>query len=377
MAQRGAHALLLLALCALLYQSAGASSDAWDITEAEERELERQLKTLNKPYVKSFKDEYGITFDCVDFYKQPAFDHPLLKNLSLEFKPTSTRDGMDKKPSSSETLKSPKRCPEGTVLIRRIKREDLIRAKRYTQQVQAIRPQDTNTDEHSAGVRFTSGGGPMYYGAEASLDVFQLKGLLNNQASASQIILTKGEKGPRNSLNAVHVGYHVDFTVEGDNLTHFFTYWTSNGYLGTGCYNMLCSGFLQASRELAPGQVYTGNSLTLKIYKDRLGNWNLDRDSERIGFWPKAIFSNMGDASMVEMGGNVRSPMGLASPAMGSGKAVKAVMRDINMVDGQGNLYRADSSKLKLINDLGPPYYIANYDSFNLYYGGPGGWKKA
>lgn len=60
----------------------------------------------------------------------------------------------------------------------------------------------------SAGVRFTSGSG-MYYGAVASLDVFQLKGLLNNQASGSQIILTKGEKGPKNLLNAVHAGYHV------------------------------------------------------------------------------------------------------------------------------------------------------------------------
>lgn len=97
-----------------------------------------------------------------------------------------------------------------------------------------------------AGVRFTSRGGPMYYGAVASLDVFQLKGLLNNQASASQIVLTKGEKGRKNYLNAVHAGYHVriafwsmclvvvltfgpfqvDYTVEGDNLTHFFTYWT-------------------------------------------------------------------------------------------------------------------------------------------------------
>lgn len=85
----------------------------------------------------------------------------------------------------------------------------------------------------------------------------------------------------------------------------------------------------------------------------------------------------MGDASQVEMGGTVRSPMGLASPPMGSGNAVKAVMRDINMVDGQGNLYRPDSTKLTLINDLGPPYYTVNYASFNLYYGGAGGWKKS
>lgn len=65
----------------------------------------------------------------------------------IQFKPSSTRNGTDKK-SSSETLKSPKRCPEGTVLIRRTKKEDLIRAKRYGQRVQAIQPQDTNTEDH-------------------------------------------------------------------------------------------------------------------------------------------------------------------------------------------------------------------------------------
>ena len=80
-------------------------------------ELERELKMLNKPYVKSFKvtmpweqtlrcqvlkmiresksdvlilylmkwqDNYGVVFDCVDIYKQPAFDHPLLKNHILQ-----------------------------------------------------------------------------------------------------------------------------------------------------------------------------------------------------------------------------------------------------------------------------------------------------
>ncbi|KAF7000405.1 hypothetical protein CFC21_016322 [Triticum aestivum] len=48
-------------------------------------ELERELKMLNKPYVKSFKDNYGVIFDCIDIYKQPAFDHPLLKNHILQF----------------------------------------------------------------------------------------------------------------------------------------------------------------------------------------------------------------------------------------------------------------------------------------------------
>ncbi|WJZ82238.1 hypothetical protein VitviT2T_002012 [Vitis vinifera] len=30
--------------------------------------------------VKTIKTKHGDIYDCVDFYKQPAFDHPLLKN---------------------------------------------------------------------------------------------------------------------------------------------------------------------------------------------------------------------------------------------------------------------------------------------------------
>ncbi|URE15908.1 hypothetical protein MUK42_11957 [Musa troglodytarum] len=76
--------LLFLAICFLLRSQAAAGDNTWDLTEEEESELERKLKTLNKPYVKSFKDEYGTTYDCVDIYKQPAFDHPLLKNHTLQ-----------------------------------------------------------------------------------------------------------------------------------------------------------------------------------------------------------------------------------------------------------------------------------------------------
>ena len=36
-----------------------------------------------KKLIKQFycmQTKYGDIYDCVDFYKQPAFDHPLLKN---------------------------------------------------------------------------------------------------------------------------------------------------------------------------------------------------------------------------------------------------------------------------------------------------------
>ncbi|RWV97525.1 hypothetical protein GW17_00039683 [Ensete ventricosum] len=81
----GAQSALLhfLALSFFVWSHA-AEDKTRDLSAEEDRELERELKTLNKPFVKSFQDKYGITYDCVDIYKQPAFDHPLLKNHTLQ-----------------------------------------------------------------------------------------------------------------------------------------------------------------------------------------------------------------------------------------------------------------------------------------------------
>ncbi|CAD5188628.1 unnamed protein product [Musa acuminata subsp. malaccensis] len=78
-----AQSLLFLALSVFVWSHA-AEDNTRDLSLEDDRELERELKTLNKPFVKSFQDKYGITYDCVDIYKQPAFDHPLLKNHTLQ-----------------------------------------------------------------------------------------------------------------------------------------------------------------------------------------------------------------------------------------------------------------------------------------------------
>lgn len=35
-------------------------------------------------HLMKWQDSYGVVFDCVDIYRQPAFDHPLLKNHKLQ-----------------------------------------------------------------------------------------------------------------------------------------------------------------------------------------------------------------------------------------------------------------------------------------------------
>ncbi|KAK7843957.1 hypothetical protein CFP56_011808 [Quercus suber] len=56
-------------------------------SKEEELELERQLKLINKPPVKSIQTEFGSIVDCVDINKQLAFDHPLLKDHKIQERP--------------------------------------------------------------------------------------------------------------------------------------------------------------------------------------------------------------------------------------------------------------------------------------------------
>ncbi|GMP41289.1 hypothetical protein CsSME_00011446 [Camellia sinensis var. sinensis] len=47
-------------------------------------DVHKQLKYLNKPALKSIKSPDGDIIDCVYISHQPAFDHPLLKNHTIQ-----------------------------------------------------------------------------------------------------------------------------------------------------------------------------------------------------------------------------------------------------------------------------------------------------
>ncbi|WOL08703.1 hypothetical protein Cni_G17456 [Canna indica] len=231
----------------------------------------------------------------------------------------------------------PRRCPEGTVLIPRTTKEDLIREKMYKQiQPQhSIYPQASDGAFHYAGRVIQSAGGRMIYGAGAIMTVFQLSsGVSNSQMSSAQLVFVKGK-------NILQVGWHVDYSREGDNRVRFFTYWTD----------------------------------------EENGNWELYTDDEDIGYWPKEIFDNMGDASEVHMDGVVYSPFNEPSPPMGSGELHGGEMRDLLLMDGKGERYDFDGGQIRILNDLGIKYYgdyfaCESGGSCTLRYGGPGGWKK-
>ncbi|URE17362.1 hypothetical protein MUK42_11789, partial [Musa troglodytarum] len=277
----------------------------------------------------------------------------------------------------------PKLCPTGTVLIKRTTKEDLMRARKYAHQIQSrmqllqAQIRDSSGDYHYAGVEFAAGQGPKYYGASANLDVFQLSGVSHNQQSETQIVLSKGAGGPKNYIDTVQAGWLVNPGLQGDDRAHFYTYWTSDGYQKTGCFNLDCPGFVQTSTRITPGMVYTLSTLSLTIYRDRFtSNWMLYNDREPVGYWPKEIFNNMADCSLVQMHGNVYSPFDEPSPPMGSGVLNQAKFTNIFLTDGQGN--NRLPKNFRELNDLGERYYGVDYRVQNggMFYGGPGGWKK-
>ncbi|KAL2937321.1 Protocadherin beta-7, partial [Bienertia sinuspersici] len=66
----------------------------------------------------------GDVVDCVDIYKQPAFNHPLLKDHKLQINPSSALYQNNSGPDFIQTWHKNGKCSEGTVPIRRRQLQD-------------------------------------------------------------------------------------------------------------------------------------------------------------------------------------------------------------------------------------------------------------
>ncbi|KAG5554169.1 hypothetical protein RHGRI_011885 [Rhododendron griersonianum] len=168
-----------------------------------------QLKLLNKPAVKTIHTEYGDIIDCVDFYKQPAFDHPLLKNHTFHYgmKP-STPFHVGARDQDSSNFTKPVSiglkgggCPIGTVPIRRITKEDLIRERLSSRTMSS----DDNTPGAHYAVARTRSGSNKFLGAGA-----QEISLHNPHASGSQYSAAKIKI--QNGPDSIEVGWRVSLS---------------------------------------------------------------------------------------------------------------------------------------------------------------------
>ncbi|KAG7616359.1 putative neprosin [Arabidopsis thaliana] len=290
-------------------------------------------------------------FECVDFYKQPSLQHPLLKHHKLQI------------------MSSPRRstiCPRGMVPIQKFRNN----ANNLNAQV-AVNHATLDT-------KFAS---EKYHGASAVLSIHNPT--FSGKATRSNIWI---EKGAPQGLNCIIFGWAIEPKFYGDNKTHFTTYWSNDGFYKTGCYNTVCKGFIQHFSDLYPGKpfdqvsTYGGRQVAanLSIIRDGpTGNWMLMNYGALVGYWPKELFSHLGlGADTIRYGGLTvgGAPMGNGKfPDKGNDLSKSSYFKDMKYVDA--NFKYNPISELEMIVNTPKPYcFRLNYlkDQQTITYGGPG-----
>ncbi|XP_020097986.1 uncharacterized protein LOC109716818 isoform X3 [Ananas comosus] len=373
------------------------------------RRARAHLRRLSKPSVKTIKSPDGDVIDCVPSHLQPAFDHPMLKGQkpldpperpkghNYNYSSMITEEEEEEELLLLQTWRtSGESCPQGTVPVRRIKEEDILRANSIARfgrkPVAAARRvrRDSTSGGHEHAVGYVMG--EQYYGAKASLNVWSPRVATESEFSLSQIWVISGSFG--NDLNTIEAGWQVSPQLYGDDCPRFFTYWTTDAYQETGCYNLFCAGFVQTNNKIAigaaisPTSIYNGRQfdISLLVWKDpKHGHWWLEFGSGLlVGYWPSFLFSHLAQhANMVQFGGEIVNS-GTAgshtSTEMGSGHFAHdgfnraAYFRNLQIVDWDNSLIPI--SNLRLLADHPNCYDIqggsngawGNY----FYYGGPG-----
>ncbi|KAF3629050.1 putative cell division cycle protein 48 -like protein [Capsicum annuum] len=220
-----------------------------------------KLKRL-RTYLRKSPD--GDLIDCVLSHLQPAFDHPHLKGMKPLVPPkrpkaNESTDSMTDTSSFQLWTVSGESCPEGTVPIRRTTGKDVMRAstlQRFGRKIIRGVRRDTMSSDHEHAVAFVNG--EEYYGAKASISVWTPKVTDQYEFSLSQLWIISGTFG--DDLNTIEAGWQVSPELYGDIYPRFFTYWTSDAYQTTGCYNLLCTGFVQTNNRIAMGAAISPTS---------------------------------------------------------------------------------------------------------------------
>ncbi|XP_022881704.1 uncharacterized protein LOC111398831 [Olea europaea var. sylvestris] len=359
--------------------------------------IRNRLMKINKPSLKTILSPDGDLIDCVLSHQQPAFDHPLLKGQKPMDLPERPKGQIPTSSMFEENVQlwalSGEFCPEGTIPIRRTREQDFLRAssiRRFGRKIRRPIRRDSSSNGHEHAVGYVSG--DQYYGAKASINVWAPRVVNQYEFSLSQLWVISGSFG--DDLNTIEAGWQVSPELYGDNYPRFFTYWTSDAYQATGCYNLLCSGFVQTNNRIAIGAAispissYNGGQfdISLLIWKDpKHGNWWLKfGNGDLVGYWPSFLFTHLRDhASMVQFGGEVvnnRASNSHTSTQMGSGHFAgegfgkASYFRNLQVVDWDNSLIPL--SNLRVLADRPNCYNIqgginrvwGNY----FYYGGPG-----
>ncbi|CAL5000461.1 unnamed protein product [Urochloa decumbens] len=428
----------LLALALLLLMFVPPHMAASSVSARRMARIQSHLQRINKPAVRSIRSVDGDTIDCVAAQEQHGLDHPLLREHDIQTEPpevpassssSSSRGGggfllrfpaataaaADSKSSNRrgvgawQTWHHGGHCPSGTVAIRRTTAEDLLRAtsiarfgrkkkksKRWSPPRAANAPDVISGNGHEHAIAYTAPSSQQQqpvYGAKATINVWDPAIQESNGFSLSQLWILSGSFNG-SDLNSIEAGWQVSPELYGDSRPRLFTYWTSDAYEATGCYNALCPGFVQTSSRIAIGASISPVSsaggaqydMTVLVWKDpKLGNWWLSYGGQLVGYWPAQLFTHLSDhATMVEWGGEVvdTRPAGVhTATQMGSGRFAAegfgraSYFRNLETVDADNSLAQVPIDAIQTLAENDACYDIRKaYDDGDHHSGSGSGW---
>ncbi|CAN1286325.1 hypothetical protein LINPERPRIM_LOCUS19262, partial [Linum perenne] len=154
--------------------------------------------------------------------------------------------------------------------------------------------------------------GQDYHGANAVINVWNPQ-VEPNEFSAAQIWVTDGGG---TKIESIEAGWIVSIVTDFNPHPSFFTYWTSDGYQTTGCFNLLCPGFVLLTTRvivgarLEPVSTYGGIQKIVRIRITQTGTQMGSGHFPTEGDGKAAYFTNL---EYVDGGGLVNSATGVMS----------------------------------------------------------------
>ncbi|WJX54293.1 hypothetical protein P8452_40197 [Trifolium repens] len=331
-------------------------------------------------------------FECVDIYKQPSLQHPLLKNHKIQLYPTFAKNVMRSRASYDHE------CPAGKVPLYKRTKIQIVTNSSSKLPIEDLRhnAQRSNSEVHTVTIDTTQN--KIFYGVSALISGYNLS-LNVDQYSRSSVII---ESGPPTELNSIHAGVGVRPDIYRDSQTRLTSHWTAFGSAHSGCSDTECLGFIHVTQDKRYflGSVIYGaprvgdpskKFLLTKIQRDRsTGNWWLIVDEENkvhVGYWPKEIFTHLSSgASKVRFGGETFGASSTWSPPMGSGRLPRdgyqysALIGLLQYIDTDYDQIDVIPEYMKVYNDAKKECYdLKFYEHLGklfrraILFGGPGG----
>ncbi|XP_026416773.1 uncharacterized protein LOC113312232 [Papaver somniferum] len=166
-------------------------------------------------------------------------------------------------------------------------------------------------------------------------------------------------------------------------------------YTGTGCYNLLCDGFVHTTSNVSVGcsfsdvSTFNGSQkdVTFSIHKDQSsGHWWVQLQGIPTGYYPSSLFDGLSkEATRVDWGGQIidRNEERHTSTQMGSGHfpsegglKTSSYFNWVQVVDETNMMKDPENVKTYIMNPNCYDLKIdnGNYDTngYTFYYGGPG-----